>query len=62
MTKIEIIKALARPMATVLGGIGVFVGLFVPSVSADKLWVAAALAGVLGAARTIDKIAGKQKP
>lgn len=58
----ETFKAWARPVCTYLGGVGVFVGLFVPVVPAEKLWVAAALAGVFGVSRGVEKIVGKDKP
>ncbi len=45
----------ARPFSIYMGSLGVFIGLFFPSVTVDKLWVAAALAGTVSAARTVDK-------
>jgi hypothetical protein len=52
---LELIKALARPFTTYVGAVGVLVGLYIPDVSADKLWVAAALTGTMGIARSFDK-------
>lgn len=49
------IRDLARPFATYLGGLGVFVGIFVPYVTTDKLWVAASMAGALGVAKSIEE-------
>lgn len=58
MKLLDLVKPLtdlARPFSIYSGAAGVFVGLFVPTVPADKLWVAAAMAGVVGVARSIDK-------
>lgn len=52
---VETIKDLGRPFGMYLGALAVCIGVFVPVVTPDKLWVAAALAGVLGAARSVDK-------
>jgi hypothetical protein len=49
------ITELARPFTIYASGLAVAVGAFVPSVSADKLWVAAAVAGSVSVARSIDK-------
>lgn len=49
------VRDLARPTVTYLGGLGVFVGVFVPYVTTDKLWVAASMAGTLGIAKSIEE-------
>ncbi|MHB8287157.1 MAG: hypothetical protein ACYDD1_21125 [Caulobacteraceae bacterium] len=53
-TLIAAVGDLARPFTVYAGGAAVAVGVFVPSVSADKLWIAAAMAGVVGVARSLD--------
>ena len=52
---IEPLTELARPFTIYTSGLAVAVGVFVPSVSDDKLWVAAAVAGSVSVARSIDK-------
>jgi hypothetical protein len=52
---IEPITELARPFTIYASGLAVAAGVFVPSVSEDKLWVAAAVAGSVSVARSIDK-------
>lgn len=56
---VEPITELARPFSIYLGALGVFIGLFIPSVSEEKLWVAAAMAGAVSIARSIDKRVGQ---
>jgi hypothetical protein len=52
---IDPLTELARPFTIYASGLAVAVGVFVPSVSEDKLWVAAAVAGSVSIARSIDK-------
>ncbi len=52
---IDPLTELARPFTIYLSGLAVAIGVFVPSVSEDKLWVAAAVAGSVSIARSIDK-------
>lgn len=51
----DLIEILARPFTIYLTTIATSLALFIPSVSVDKLWVGAALAGGMGIARSIDK-------
>ncbi len=51
----ETLNRLTRPAIMYLCGLCVAVGQFVPSCTADKLWVAAAGFGVGAVARTFDK-------
>lgn len=52
---VEIFASVARPLATHLSAVGLFVGSFTPAVTVDKMWVLAAVVGSLGAARSFDK-------
>ncbi|MGA7675146.1 MAG: hypothetical protein WCA78_08885 [Rhizomicrobium sp.] len=52
---VEPLTELARPFTIYLSGLAVAIGVFVPCVSQDKLWVAAAVAGSVSIARSIDK-------
>jgi hypothetical protein len=52
---IRIVSKYQRPVGSALALLLLFVGVFVPSVSADKLWVLAGLSGLYWAARSIDK-------
>lgn len=60
MFNLEKIKAFARPFTTYAGTVATVIGLFVPSVPADKLLIAAGLSGVMGVARSFDKRAAGQ--
>ena len=59
---VEPLTELARPFTIYLSGLAVAVGVFVPSVSQDKLWVAAAVAGSVSIARSIDKHVAAKPP
>jgi|GEM_PF-6151081 hypothetical protein len=52
---IQSISKYQRPVGSFLALALLFVGVFVPSVTADKLWVLAGLSGLYWAARSIDK-------
>jgi hypothetical protein len=52
---IDPLTELARPFTIYVSGLAVALGVFVPAVSEDKLWVAAAVAGSVSVARSIDK-------
>lgn len=52
---VEPLTELARPFATYAAGAAVAIGVFVPAVTVDKLWVAAAVATGISIARTFDK-------
>lgn len=52
---VQPLTELARPFSIYLSGLAVAIGVFVPSVSQEKLWVAAAVAGGVSLARSIDK-------
>jgi hypothetical protein len=52
---VDPLTELARPFTIYASGFAVAIGVFVPFVSEDKLWVAAAVAGSVSIARSIDK-------
>jgi hypothetical protein len=56
----QTITELARPFSIYACSLAVAIGLFVPSVTEAKMWVAAAVAGGVAAARTADKRAAYQ--
>ena len=52
---VDPLTELARPFTIYASGLAVAIGVFIPCVSEDKLWVAAAVAGSVSIARSIDK-------